>query len=182
MTKLPNWVDLVLVILILRTCYSGFAKGMWTGLLTLVGAVSVTAITVNYSGIVADWLQQWSRFSPHVTAAVVFWGIFLILVVSVHAALKRINEWIKWERLHWLIQGMGIILGGFRGLWWGGVLLLVFTSSGWSYLQQSVEDRSVLGPRLLKFSRQSLEEVTDRFPGAQYRPSHLIPPLILRAQ
>jgi uncharacterized membrane protein required for colicin V production len=144
----------------------------------LLGAVSVTVIAVNYWNLIAQWARPWMWVNPAIADVVVFTGLLLLCVLLVHVVLRRLTELIKWERLHWTIQGLGLILGGMRGLWWSGLVLVVLISSGVTYLQESVEVRSVLGPRLAGIARENLERIADRFPGAAQRGSgHLVPPL-----
>ena len=175
MTTWPNWVDLIIVILLVRGCYSGFGRGLWAELLSLVGAVSAVVLTINYSRVVMDWLRPWIPWNPMVAQFLMFWGVFLIAVLAIHVLLRRVAEVIKWERFHWLPQGAGFLLGGLRGLWWSGFVLVALASSGFVYLQESVEQRSVSGPRLLPIARNVLDQVTERFPGAQYRGNPLVP-------
>jgi len=91
--------------------------------------------------------------------------------------MKRLTEVIKWERLHWAIQGLGLMLGALRGLWWSGMILVVLTASGITYLQESVEQRSVLGSHFAQVARESIQRIADRFPGASLRGPVLVPPL-----
>lgn len=175
--KWPNWVDLIVVIVLLRTCYSGFGRGFLTELLNLAGAVTVTAIAVNFWGVVAKRLQPWLWIDPAYTPVVVFWLIFLTMALGLRWVLARVGDVIKWERLHWTIQGLGLLLGGLRGLWWAGFLLIVLTTSGFVYLRDSVEARSVLGPRLVEIARNSMGRIADRFPGASSRGVTLVPPM-----
>ena len=178
MTKWPNWVDLVVIIIVFRTCYVGFGRGLLTELLSLAGAVSVTALTVNYASVVINVVRPWVLWAdPTIATWVLFWAIFFGLLFAVHQLIKLVATMLKWERLHWFIQGIGIVLGALRGLWWAGLLLLAFVSSGVMYLQASVEERSILGPRLVSLSRESLERVTNQFPGVEHRGETLVPPL-----
>ncbi len=174
----PNWVDLVIITLFIIMCYRGFARGFLAELLYLGGAVSATALSVNYSGMAANWIRQWWSWNPTVITFLVFVALLLVLVVVVHLIVRFITGLIKWERINWVFETSGVGLGGVRALWWGRLLFLVLTSSGVSYLQASVEERSVSGPYLLPRSREVLEGVTNRFPGLQYRPTTLVPPMI----
>lgn len=176
-TPWPNWVDLIIVILIFRACYSGFVRGILAELLSLVGAVTVTALAVNYSGVVASWLQPWLAAAPYVAALMGFWSLFGLLVVIVRVVSRRVTDVLKWERLHWFVQGVGLFLGGVRGLWWAGFLLIVLVSSGVPFLATSVEQGSVLGPRLLAVAQGGLEQVANRFPGSKHRPVPPVPPV-----
>ena len=178
MTQWPNWVDLIIIIIVLRTCYSGFGRGLLTELLSLVGAVAVTALTVNYAGMLISAVAPWMSWAdPVIVAAVVFWALFFSLLFVGHQIIKLVTGLIKWERLHWFIQGIGIAVGALRGLWWSGFVVLVLASSGLPYLAGSVEERSIFGPRLVRLARESLTSVTDQFPGAEYRGNVLIPPV-----
>jgi uncharacterized membrane protein required for colicin V production len=67
---------------------------------------------------VARRLQGWLWIDPAYAPVVVFWLIFLMMALALRVVLARLGDVIKWERLHWTIQGLGLILGGLRGLWW----------------------------------------------------------------
>ena len=110
--------------------------------------------------------------------------IFLILLLSgmvgVHLFLRKVVErFLKWERLHWTVQGTGLTLGGIRGLWWAGLVMLVLLATGLPYLSDSVQERSTLGPRLVEVSTTVLTEVADRYPGHVGR-TLLIPQMKLK--
>ena len=173
----PNWIDLFILTVVWATGYTGFGRGFLAELLNLIGAVAVTVLTANYAGVAGESVRSWLPLPPPVTAVVVYWGLFLMLWYGVRAIRKRVAELIKWERFNWFIQGMGLLLGGIRGLWWAGFVLLVLTSSGYEFLQESVVKKSVLAPRLLTSFRVSFEQIGSRFPGARLRDTIPVPPL-----
>ena len=178
MSTWPNWVDLVIATIVFIGCYRGFGRGFLAELFNMLGAVSATALCVNYSSVVANWFRPWiSWIDATLFTFLVFAVLLLSIVVAVHLLLKFLEEFIKWERLYWIFQAIGFILGGLRGLWWSGLILLTLTSSGVDYLRAGVEERSVLGPRLLGKSQQVIEWVTGRFPGAANRGKTLVPPM-----
>ena len=173
----PNWVDLVIVTLVLITCYRGYWQGLAAEIFNLAGAFTITSVTLNYARVAARWVPLSSWVSAPVANAVLFWGLFLLLWFAVFLIRKRLATVMKWERLHWIIQSAGLVCGGLRGLWWAGFILVACSSSGFTYLRQSVEERSLLGPKLLRLSRDMLGEVADRFPGSVSRGAALIPPV-----
>ena len=176
MSAWPNWVDLVVVTLFIRGCYNGFGHGFLGEAINLLGLMCITALTMNYAGALALWLQPWLPLDPTVTAFVVFWALFVMLLIAKKMALKSLVGLVKWEQFHWAIQTVGMVLGALRGLWWAAVLLVALSGSGLLYLQRSVEEQSILGPRLLERSRQALAVVANQFPGAEARGEALIPP------
>ena len=171
----PNWIDVIVITIFLKTCYNGFARGLLTELLNLLSAAIITALSINYAGVVTSWFQSWMALPTYVTALLGFWVLFFGLLVAVHVLIRQITRVMSWERVSWLVQGLGLLLGGIRGLWWAGFLLVVLSASGFAFLHESVEKNSVLGPQLLDVAHRSLEEVTARFPGTHERTT-LVPP------
>ena len=175
MSHWPNWIDLIIVTILLRTCYNGFGRGLLAELFNLLGVVCITVLTVNYAGLVTGWIRSWLRWDPAFTTFLIFWLFFLIVLAAMRMVMKFLAAAVKWERLHWAIQGIGLILGGLRGLWWSGFILLAFATSGFGYLHDSLE-QSVLGPRLLFVYHHALIAVADRCPGVKFRSDTIIPP------
>jgi uncharacterized membrane protein required for colicin V production len=163
--------------LVWRACYVGFGRGVFAELVNLAGAVSVTVLSVNYSVTASQWVGSVTGVPPQVSAVVGFWGFFLIAWLTVRLVRRLMAESLKWDPVPWLVHGAGLVLGGLRGLWWAGFLVLALGTSGMETLQQSVRQRSVLGPRMLQVFESSLTQAADRFPGASGRGEELIPPL-----
>ena len=176
-TTWPNWVDLIIVTIVLRTSYVGFSRGVLSELIDLIGLVSITALTVNYGEAISRSLRSQLAFDGAIVTFVVFWGFFLSLVLVARVVFRRLTAIIgKWEPIHWMIRWIGFLIGATRGLWWAGFLLVALSSSGLAYLQKSVDTRSLLGSRMINVSRQTLERVTEYFPGASQRSEAFIPP------
>jgi uncharacterized membrane protein required for colicin V production len=148
-----------------------------TPFLNLAGVVSTTALTVNFTNVVMGWLSPWLVFGPVASALIVFWLILLSGSFLVRRLVDVVSRLVRWERVHWTTQTVGLAFGALQGLWWAGFVLLMLTTSGFGYLRESVESRSVFGSRLLPIARESLQRVSDRFPGASHRLPTLVPPV-----
>ena len=177
MTTLPNWVDLIIVTIVLRGGYSGFGRGFLAELLALAGAVITTVVAINYWNPLATWLSPWLAMNPRLGGFMVFVLLFLTVLITVRVATVRITAFLQWERLHWAIQGMGMLLGGLRGLWWSAVFVVFCVASGFTYLQVSVESQAVLGPGVLRLANEHIRRVSDLVPGSHLRVPTLIPPV-----
>lgn len=173
----PNWVDLIIVSLFLRAVYNAFGRGLLAELLSLAGAVTVTSLAINWWQPAANVLAPYLWVEPQLATFLIFFGIVLLGLLLVHITVRKVSEVIKWERLHWGIQGLGMIVGGLRGLWWAGFLCLIFAGSGFAYLRQSVEDESILGPRALLLAEEHVDRLADLFPGAGHQAQPLVPPI-----
>ena len=174
--KWPNWVDLVIIILILRGCYVGFGRGFLTELLNFAGAICIAALTINYARPFFGFIEPWWAFGPVMGNFIVFWVFFLICVLAIHFVNRRLMQVFKWERLHWTIQGIGLVFGGLRGLWWSAFFLIALVSTEIPALQESAQTNSVLGPHLLPPAQKIFEQTVKRFPGSENRNEGLVPP------
>jgi uncharacterized membrane protein required for colicin V production len=156
--------------------YVGFGRGFLTELLNLIGVVAATVLTINLAPALHSIIQPWLPYPAPIAKLVTFWGLFLTLWYVSRVLRLRIAEIIKWERFNWFVQGGGLLLGGIRGLWWAGFVLVIFTSSGYEFLVKSVEEKSVLSPGLLNAFRMSFNEASHRLPGALPRGASPVPP------
>ena len=170
----PNWVDLIVIILIARMAYNGFGHGVLTELLNVLSAITIVCLTLNYRELVRH-LPLSLPLSAPLLDLLSFWLLFLVLTVVVHMILARVSQLVKWERIHWFLQGIGLLLGGLRGFWWAAFIVMVMTAGNLPPLQDSL-DKSVLGPKMLTTGRALIEQTADRFPGASLRTTTPIPP------
>ena len=183
MNTWPNWVDLVIVTLVLRGGYVGFSRGLITEFLNLLVAVSITLVTINYSSFAIAWVGQWLDWKNQTLKVfLIYWLFFLSLVLVGRWLLILIAGVIKWERVLGVFGAIGVILGALRGLWWSGLIVVTLASSGIQYAIDSVEDRSIAGPHLLKAASQAFTQASDWFPGAEHRTKTLVPPIKLEAK
>ena len=131
-------MDLIVLIILVRTGYSGYERGLLAELLHLAGVVMITALTLNYAPAASAWIEVFVPWRPAWLPAILFWVLFLTLLGVKQLLIKSFTSAVKWERLHWAIQGLGVPLGLTRGVWWVGLSLLALAGSGIPYLQQSV--------------------------------------------
>lgn len=178
-TVWPNWVDLLVITLVLRTGYIGSIRGLLTELFNLFGLVSATALACNFYGVVAQRAAPWWAGDPATLAFIFFVVLFLGSWVVFRVLFRRLADLLKWERLHWTVQLLGMLVGAVRGLWWCTLLMLLMLSVGLPYLAASVQERSIIGPHVVAVGKRSVEWVADRFPGHMSRIA-LMPSITIR--
>ena len=160
----------------LRACYIGFERGFLAELFHLVVVVSATVLACNFHGVVSGFVATWWQWNPSVLNCLSFLLLLGVGLFVGRLLLLALTNFLKWERLHWIVQGLGLMLGGLRGLWWAGLLLLLLLATGVPYLKDSIEERAVFGPRLASVAKDSLEFVADWYPGHAKR-AVLVPAL-----
>lgn len=176
MNGLPNWVDLLIVILVVRGGYVGVEYGFYTALIDTIGSVSATALSLNAAPMAWKMVEPWSMVHAPLGPCLVFWLLFAGGLLLWRMVLRRMTGVAKWERAHWLLQGLALSVGAARGVWWAGVLVLALASSGLDYLRESVLERSLAGPSLAPIATDAIRWTANRYPGAAGRGEALIPP------
>ena len=145
------------------------------GLINLLGIVSATVLACNDRAVVAQWLAPWWQFDPQWVESLCFFALLLAGVLLVHWIMRKLATILQWERLHWLIQGAGLLIGAVRGLWWAGLFVLLLQSWGLPYFEDSVQKRWIFGPQVSQLAQERIAWVADWFPGRQMRGAHLVP-------
>jgi len=173
-TTWPNWVDLIVLTLVLRAAYVGSCRGFIVESLHLVGLVSITALACNFYGVVAEWVSPWWGGDPSVLSFLCFVALLLGSAFLINRLAIKVTRFIKHAPDRWVVHGLGFLVGGIRGFWWASLIVLLMLSLGMPYLTRSIEERSIAGPHVAKFGGKSLDWVADRYPGAMRR-GELIP-------
>lgn len=151
---------------------------MITGIVSLLAGVLFTALVITYQGLVLNAVQPWLRTDPTTSMFLIFWCLFLIVILVMFMALKLALRLFTWEKMNGLTQLLSLVVGLLRGSWWAGIFLLALSSSGVTYLQKSVEERSVTAPVIVPPVRAVLEQLDAVFPGGEMHPGALMPPLV----
>ncbi|MBI2885286.1 MAG: CvpA family protein [Candidatus Omnitrophica bacterium] len=170
----PNWVDVLIVILFLRACYSGFSRGVEAEIFSLIGAVSAAALACNFHGVLTRMVSPWWKWDPASLDFFIFVAILLVANIGFRALFQLVIGLVKWgERFSWVVQGLGLVLGGVRGLWWSGMLLALLLATGVPGLVYAIQERSMTGDRLVRTAYSTLQRVADWYPGREQRTSVL---------
>lgn len=142
---------------------------MLSELLYLSGLALATAVACNAYEPLARLLAQWVVFDQAKLEFVIFLLVLLVLLLATRFAIKALGALIQWERVHWAVQGLGVIVGGVRGAWAAGVCLLILIATGLPSLVESVKERSLVGPSLVRVSSQYIQQVADWAPHRERR-------------
>lgn len=140
-----NWIDIVVVALILIMSYRGFKKGFIVEMFKLSGIVLSIYVSLHYFSRASDFLEQ--RFP---IVKLVYWDFicFTILAVMSYLAMVAARDifcrFVKVEAASGLNKWGGLAAGFFRGSLTASMLFLLFYFSTVTYLKESVK-KSYLG-------------------------------------
>lgn len=163
-----NWVDLLVVILLIRSSYVGFTKGFGWELFRFIGYLS-TAIAAVYfyeytSQLLGDYFPVVQSFSNLVSFTVLYAGI-LFIFKFINLLIEKI---IKIETFSAVEKFGGLLLGFLRGTILTGLLLISLVFVPVPYFEKSIKERSYTGQLALKTVPFLYEKIGMVFPALKF--------------
>lgn len=149
-----NWLDVFIIITIMRICYVALKSGVPAELFKLLGTIAGVYVGLQYYTQVSDAL---SRFFPGAKeqAPLEFldfacFGLLVILSYLIFVLLRKVfYQFVKMEVVSRLNKLGGLVLGIARAYLLTGLIVFALVISTVSYLKESVTG-SYLGPRLFR--------------------------------
>ncbi len=161
MTFLPqtNWVDIIVVIFLIRGGYIGLNQGFSVELFKTLGTVVATVVAFLYYAQAGEWLAAHSFLSPQALNPIVFLLLFFLFII-----VFKIVRMLMFKILHLgfygrLEQWGGLILGLARSAVFASLFLFMLTLIPVEYFRQSVQEKSFSGSYLIKVAPQVLDFV-----------------------
>ncbi|PIV39509.1 MAG: hypothetical protein COS29_02240 [Candidatus Omnitrophica bacterium CG02_land_8_20_14_3_00__42_8] len=141
-----NWVDIFFVILLFRTCYIGFKKGLLSEFFRLLGLFSAFVLSFNNYILVSDFLAKHVRLTGLKADITGFLFIFLsvILIFKLLAVLADKILGVS-ENVSLANKIVGLVLGLARGVLLTGLVYILFIHSPVNYFYKSAKEKSFSG-------------------------------------
>ncbi len=148
-----NWVDFLIIGIILRMCFIGIQTGTGIELFKLLNLWFVTVIAFHiYTTPLSDYLNEKIPALP-LDAGDVF--VFCCLATVITLLFRIIREsfflLIKIEAKNILDKWAGLFIGCLRGFWVASIALYILTISTVSYLEVSAKS-SLFGHKVLRMA------------------------------
>lgn len=144
-----NWVDILFFLIIIRTAYIGYARGLGYELFKTLGVVSAFFIIINTHQAIGEFITDHSVISEPFSELL----SFVILVGSILFLFRiigqAINNIMKIEFVSILDRTGGILLGAGRGIVCIFLMIIAFNITTVEYINESIYKRSLSGPYII---------------------------------
>jgi membrane protein required for colicin V production len=154
-----NWVDVLVVIFLIRGGYIGLDRGFSVELFKVLAAITTCVLTLCYYTNLGEWLTSHSFLSLPVANVVSFLGIFCALLITFRAVRLFLFKILRLELFYGLERWGGFILGLSRSIVFASLFLFVLALLPAPYIKESVELNSFSGPYLQKIPSRVLDFV-----------------------
>jgi uncharacterized membrane protein required for colicin V production len=138
-----NWVDILFVILLFRTCYIGFKNGLLPEFFRLLGLFSAFVLSFNNYILISDFLAKHVRLTGLKAEITGFLFIFLSVILA-FKLLAVLTEKILGvsESVSLANKVIGFALGLVRGILLTGLIYFLFIHSPVNYFYKSAKEKS----------------------------------------
>jgi len=146
-----NWVDLLVVIVMLRTIYISFQNGLSRAIFPLLSSILKLILALHFYEKLGSMIKSVIGILPSSLCNLA--GFISIILVSTLALkfLKTLVDAIIKVTWHPLIEKTGgMIVGAFKGSVASSMVLIFLALVPLSYIQWSVKDRSLCGMFFLR--------------------------------
>lgn len=145
-----NWVDILLIALLLRFCYISLKKGLGVEIFKTVNLFFCAFAAFHFYSALAEFLNTKIPALP-LEPAEIFSYVFLIFIITIIFRIFReaIFVFAKTESISTISKYTGLLLGCLRGVVIGGFIIFGLFISTIHYLELSAKT-SCFGPKAVK--------------------------------
>ena len=154
-----NWVDIIVVIFLIRGGYIGYNLGFSVELFKLLGAVVATVLSLIYYADIGNWLTSHSFLSLQVANFISFLALFFSLLLVFKLVRTLLFRILHLELFGGLESWGGFTLGLARSVIFASLFLFALTLLPMQYIKESVEEKSFSGPYLKEIAPRVLSFV-----------------------
>lgn len=165
-----NWVDVIVVILMIRMSYVAFMDGLSHEIFPLFGSIVVFVLSLSYYVRLGDLMVQNTGMSAEVANCLAF---IILVVISgfIVKFLKLILDKLVKVQWHPLIEKFGGLFAGVvKAYIITAIILTILVLMPFSYLRWSVKERSLTGKYVLMAGPGVYERFKDIVPDSSIVP------------
>lgn len=138
-----DWLDIVVIILLVRIIYVGVKSGLVSDLFKLIGTILGTYLALHYYSSLSGFISEKSGFDKSALGILDF-AIFIILLLVGYFIFVGIRivviKLVKMEAHPLVDKWGGFASGIFRAALFTGVIIYIMMISNVAYLKNSVTD------------------------------------------
>jgi len=155
-----NWVDLLVVILLIRGSYVGFTKSFGWEFFRFIGYICAILAAIYYYETASRLISDYFPVVSPISNLLSFTGIYLIILLIIKLIDFLIAKIIKIETVSAAGRFGGCLFGFFRGSLLTSLLLISLAFTPIPYFEKSIKDRSYTGGAVLKIAPFLYDKVT----------------------
>jgi len=127
-----NFIDIIIIILVLLAAFKGFSRGLIKELISLISLIAGVYIASNFSVYVEKHLNYYFPKIEEYNTIISFILVFLIIYLSLKLAGIIIHKFVKTIQLNLINKILGLLFGTIKA-----ILIIAFILLEFNHLEQS---------------------------------------------
>ena len=111
---LKNWIDIIIIILILWSVIKGFRKGFIIELASLLALILGIFGAIKFADLTAAYLSENVNLPEDYTPLIAFALTFILIVIAVHFLARLVQTLVKMVALNFINRLAGAIFSGLK--------------------------------------------------------------------
>ncbi|MFA5094539.1 MAG: CvpA family protein [Candidatus Omnitrophota bacterium] len=141
-----NWVDVLTVILLLRTCYIGARTGLSVEIFRIIGVILGLYVAAKYYSPFGSRINAGLSLPQDLVDGFSFVLLVLLPMLSLKLVALGLTKIVKLSFADKIDKWGGFLAGLLRGALLLSLLFMLFNILNVDYLVRSVDERSLSGP------------------------------------
>ena len=160
-----NWIDLLIVIIVVRISYIAFQDGLSHEIFPIFGSVIMAVLGLHYYNKIALFFSENLVKAP---IEILNFLTFLVIITAAGFLFKLVRILLdKIVKVEWhpLIEKFGGLIAGIcRGAIASSLILIILGLVPLKYFQYSIRDRSLMGMTFLRIAPRIYEKASGFIP------------------
>ncbi|MEI8176849.1 MAG: CvpA family protein [Candidatus Omnitrophota bacterium] len=160
-----NWIDLLVVIVLIRSSYVGFTQGFSWEFFRLTGMIGAVIGTIYFYEYGARLISDYIPVVYPISDLLSFTLFYIVILVVVKILNLFIDRIIKLEVFSALEKMGGLLFGALRGIIFLSLFLITLWYIPIPYFGRSIQERSFSGVAIARVAPFIYEKTAGIFPG-----------------
>ncbi|MDP3143109.1 MAG: CvpA family protein [Candidatus Omnitrophota bacterium] len=161
-----NWVDILIIIAIIRIVYIGVRQGLIVEFSKVLGLIFALMLSFHYYKTLSNLIHSNSPLPIGFSDLICFNVLLLVVVLIFKFIREGLGLIVKVESASFANTWGGLLLGGLRAWIFSSILIFILLISGFSYIEKSAR-QSYGASRIIKVAPAiysfSFESIISKF-------------------
>lgn len=154
-----NWVDVLFVIIVLRSSYVGSQRGFFSELFHILGICFAIVFSIHFYSSVANFFSTYLFIPLNIANLISFFILSLFVYLIFTRIYTFLHKIIKLEVLPAINNIGGLLFGFCRGVVLSAFIAVILLLIPLSYVTKSVKENSQLAPFFISTGATLYEKV-----------------------
>ncbi|MFH0732268.1 MAG: CvpA family protein [Candidatus Omnitrophota bacterium] len=159
-----NWTDILVILLVLKCCYTGVRAGLTQELFRLIGTLASILFGFHYFNKAAYFIVEYIKIPLWIIQIIVLAAIVLLFRIAYKYAVALLLKILNVQFVLGLEKAGGAVVGSLRGLLLCGFILITLLLLPIKYISISINKDSVIAPYLVRYTAATYKAIVSVIP------------------